>query len=174
MKTDRLDAEKLAQHSLHGFWRESWMAPDPIQELRILALQRSKLVAERSRLTNRINSDMLRFGHTISQFGKINRPISRPLIEDFCAQRLRGHSPRSLLRHPDPPGVVLVFDQRWKRIDALDEEIKKIENLCIERADTLTWRSAGKDGFRPPTEVEPGEHSRRGDADGDHLAGGDW
>ena len=56
-KTDRLDAEKLAQHSLHGLWRESWMAPDEIQELRVLANQRSKLVAERSRLTNRINSD---------------------------------------------------------------------------------------------------------------------
>ena len=43
-KTDRLDAKKLAQHSLHGLWRESWMAPDEIQELRVLALQRSKLV----------------------------------------------------------------------------------------------------------------------------------
>jgi Transposase len=29
-KTDRLDAVKLAQHSLHGLWRESWMAPDEI------------------------------------------------------------------------------------------------------------------------------------------------
>ncbi len=45
-KTDRLDAEKLAQHSLCGLWRESWMAPDEIQELRVLANQRSKLVAE--------------------------------------------------------------------------------------------------------------------------------
>ena len=84
-KTDRLDAEKLAQHSLHGLWRESWMAPDEIQELRVLANQRSKLVAERSRLTNRINSDLLRFGHVVGQLGKINGSLVRALIEDFCA-----------------------------------------------------------------------------------------
>ena len=29
-KTDRLDAQKLAQHSLNGLWRESWMAPAQI------------------------------------------------------------------------------------------------------------------------------------------------
>jgi transposase len=139
-KTDRLDATKLAQHSLHGLWRESWMAPDEIQELRVLALQRSKLVAERSRLTNRINSDMLRFGHVVGQLGKINGPVVRALIEDFCANG-------SVALHGDhfsdvriPPGVVLVFEQRWKRIDALDQEIKLIEDACIRKADGLTWR----------------------------------
>jgi transposase len=139
-KTDRLDAEKLAQHSLHGLWRESWMAPDEIQELRVLANQRSKLVAERSRLTNRINSDLLRFGHTVGQLGKINGPVVRALIEDFCANG-------SVSIHRDhfsdtriPAGVILVFDQRWKRIDALDQEIKLIEELCIKQTDALTWR----------------------------------
>ena len=83
-KTDRLDAHKLAQHSLYGLWRGSWMAPDSIQELRVLAIQRVKLVGERSRLSNRINGDMLRFGHTIGQVGKINGSVVRPLIEDFC------------------------------------------------------------------------------------------
>src|SRR5262249_16512995 len=139
-KTDRLDATKLGQHSLHGLWRESWMAPDEIQELRVLALQRSKLVAERSRLTNRINSDMLRFGHVVGQLGKINGPVVRALIEDFCANG-------SVALHRDhfsdtriPPGVALVFDQRWKRIDALDQEIKLIEDACLKQADRLTWR----------------------------------
>ncbi|MGZ3387544.1 MAG: IS110 family RNA-guided transposase [Isosphaeraceae bacterium] len=139
-KTDRLDAEKLAQHSLHGLWRQSWMAPDEIQELRVLANQRAKLVAERSRLTNRINSDLLRFGHVVGQLGKINGPIVRALVEDFCANG-------SVAMHRDyfsdiriPPGVALVFDQRWGRIDALDREIKTIEGLCMSRTDELTWR----------------------------------
>src|SRR5262249_15582349 len=134
------DAQKLAQHSLHGLWRESWMAPDAIQELRVLANQRSKLVAERSRLTNRINSDLLRFGHGVGQLGRINGPVVRALIEDFCRNG-------SVALHRDhfsdtriPAGVVRVFDQRWKRIDALDQEIKTIERLCIERADGLAWR----------------------------------
>jgi transposase len=139
-KTDRLDAARLAQHSLHGLWRESWMAPDEIQELRVLANQRSKLVAERSRLTNRINSDLLRLGHVVGQLGKINGSVVRALVEDFCANR-------SVALHGDyfsdtriPPGVVLVLDQRWKRVDVLDEEIKVIEKLCLKLVDGLTWR----------------------------------
>ena len=33
-----------------------------------------------------------------------------------------------------------MFDQRWKRVDALDQEIKMIEELCIKQVDDLTWR----------------------------------
>jgi len=139
-KTDRLDARKLAQHSLHGLWRESWMAPDEIQELRVLALQRSKLVAERSRLTNRINSDMLRFGHVVGQLGKINGPVVRALIEDFCQNGSVGLHDDHFSDIRIPPGVVLVFDQRWKRVDVLDQEVKVIEDLCMKQVDTLTWR----------------------------------
>jgi transposase len=139
-KTDRLDAAKLAQHSLHGLWRESWMAPDEIQELRVLANQRSKLVAERSRLTNRINSDLLRFGHVVGQLGKINGPLVRPLIEDFCTNGSVALHGDHFSDIPIPPGVALVFDRRWRRVDALDQEIEVIEELCVKQVDALTWR----------------------------------
>lgn len=160
-KTDRLDAEKLAQHSLHGLWRESWMAPDEIQELRVLTNQRSKLVAERSRLTNRINSDLLRFGHGVGQLGKINGAVVRALIEDFCANG-------AVALHGDyfsdtriPAGVVRVFEQRWKRIDALDQEIKIVEELCLRQADGLIWcvgagRTASGRRLRANLESIPG------------------
>ena len=138
-KTDRLDAQKLAQHSLNGLWRESWMAPAQIQELRVLAIQRGKLVGERSRLSNRINGDMLRFGHTIGQIGKINGSVVRPLIEDFCRNgKVELH--RELFSDiAIPPGVSLVFDQRWKRIDEINEEIKIIENTCIDHVNSQEW-----------------------------------
>jgi Transposase len=54
-KTDRLDARKLAHHSLTGLWRESWLAPVAIEELRAMTAQRARLVSERIRLSNRIN-----------------------------------------------------------------------------------------------------------------------
>src|SRR5207237_1667285 len=40
-----------------------------------------------------------------------------------------------------PAGVVRVFDQRWERVDTLDQEIKTVEDLCLQRADGLTWRT---------------------------------
>ena len=73
-------------------------------------------------------------------WGRSTGPVVRALIEDFCANG-------SVAMHRDhfsdiriPAGVVRVFDQRWKRIDALDQEIKMIEELCIKQADGLTWR----------------------------------
>jgi transposase len=138
-KTDRLDAQKLAQHSLNGLWRESWMAPDSIQELRVLAIQRGKLVGERSRLSNRINGDMLRFGHTIGQVGKINGSVVRPLIEDFCHIGTVGLHREFFSDVAIPPGVSLVLNQRWKRIDELDQEIKTIEQACIKHVDSQEW-----------------------------------
>src|SRR6516164_5859323 len=116
------------------------MAPDEIQELRVLANQRAKLVAERTRLTNRINSDMLRFGHVVGQLGKINGPVVRALVEDFCANGSAGIHRDHFSDIRIPVGVVLVFDQRWKRIDAIDQETKAIAKWCIKQADELTWR----------------------------------
>ncbi len=142
-KSDRLDAQKLAQHSLNGLWRESWMAPDGIQELRVLAIQGGKLIGERTRLSNRINGDMLRFGHTIGQVGQINGSVVRPLIEDFCRHGKVGLHREFFSDLAIPPGVSLVFDQRWKRIDEIDREIKTIEQACINLVDSREWCLGG-------------------------------
>jgi transposase len=138
-KTDRLDAQKLAQHSLHGLWRPSWMAPDEIQELRVLAIQRGKLIGERGRLSNRINSEMLRFGHTIGQVGAINGPVVRPLIEDFCSTGKVSLHREYFSDVPIPPGVSVVLRQRWKRIDELKQEIKVIEDACTSQIESLVF-----------------------------------
>jgi len=147
-KTDRLDAHKLAQHSLNGLWRESWMAPDRIQELRVLALQRSKLVGERTRLSNRINGDLLRFGHTIGQVGEINGSVVRPLIEDFCRSGTVRLHREYFSDIAIPPGVSLVFDQRWKRIDELDRQIQVIEQACVHLVDSQEWCLGGSHPVR--------------------------
>jgi hypothetical protein len=66
--------------------------------------------------------------------------VVRALIEDFCANGTvavhRDHFSDTRI----PAGVVRVLDQRWERIDALDQEIRTIEELCIKQADDLTWR----------------------------------
>jgi hypothetical protein len=48
----------------------------------MLTNQHAKLVAERSRLTNRMKNDMLCFGHVVGQLGKINAAAVRALIGD--------------------------------------------------------------------------------------------
>jgi transposase len=142
-KADRLDAEELAQHGSHGSWRESRMAPDEIQGLRVLVLHRSKLAAERRRLTHRINSDPLRFGHVVGQLGKINGPVVRPLIEDFCTHGTVGLHRDLFSDIRIPPGVALVIDRRWERVVVLDREIRRIGAMGTERVGASTWRIGG-------------------------------
>jgi transposase len=142
-KTDRLDARKLAHHSLTGLWRESWMAPIAIEEVRILTAQRARLTSERTRLTNRINGEMLRFGHTVGQLGAIAGKLVRPLIEDFCRDGRVGIYGDYFSSTPVPSGVVAVIDSRWRRIDEITREIRTVEAEVFAKLDRADWLVRG-------------------------------
>lgn len=142
-KTDKLDAHRLAQHSLNGLWRESWIAPDEIQEIRVLACYRRQLMSERCRLSNRINSDLLRFGHTIGQTGKITGPKVRALIEDFCSTGTVETAWEFFSPKPLPVGVVYVLEERLRRVDAITAEIKRVETAAWAQVDAIRWKVGG-------------------------------
>jgi transposase len=142
-KTDRLDARKLAHHSLTGLWRESWMAPVAIEELRAMTAQRARLVSERIRLSNRINAEMLRFGHTVGHLGKIAGELVRPLIEDFCRNGRVGIYGDYFSSMRIPSGVVSIIDARWKRIDEIGREIRAVETEIFTKLDRADWSVRG-------------------------------
>jgi hypothetical protein len=101
----------------------------------VLASLRSKLLVERIRLINRIISDLLRFGYVVGQLGKINRSPVWALIEDFCAKGCVAFHNDRFSSTRIPSGVVTVFDQRWKGVDALDQDILIIKRLYIKHID---------------------------------------
>jgi transposase len=142
-KTDVLDAGKLALQSLTGLWRESWVATAQVQELRVLTLQRTKLVAERTRLSNRINGDMLRFGHLVGQLGAVRGKLVRALIEDFCREGRVGLYAQYFSDQRIPPGVLVVLEQHWRRIDEITREVELIESLCLKRIKGSMWTVDG-------------------------------
>jgi transposase len=142
-KTDRLDARKLAHHSLTGLWRETWMPPVAIEELRALTAQRARLGSERTRLSNRINAEMLRFGHTVGQLGAITGELVRPLIEDFCRDGRVGIYGDYFSSLRIPGGVVAIIDARWKRIDEIGREIRAVETEIFAKVDRADWSVGG-------------------------------
>jgi len=142
-KTDRLDGRKLAHHSLTGLWRESWLAPLAIEELRALTAQRTRLVSERIRLSNRINTEMLRFGHTVGQLGAITGELVRPLIEDFCRDGRVGIHGDYFSGIRVPSGVVAIIDARWKRIDDIGRETRAVETEIFKKLDGADWLVGG-------------------------------
>jgi transposase len=142
-KTDVLDADKLALQSLTGLWKESWVAPAKVQELRVLTLQRSKLMSERTRLSNRINGDLLRFGHTIGQRGPVTGRRVRALIEDFCAHGRVSLDSQYFSDQPLPPLVIRAFERRWRRIDQISIEVDELEELALKHIRQSTWPVGG-------------------------------
>jgi transposase len=142
-KTDVLDAGKLALQSLTGLWRESWIATVQVQELRVLTIQRAKLIAERTRLSNRINGDLLRFGHLVGQLGMIRGKLVRALIEDFCRTGRVGIYAQYFSDQLIPPGVLGVFEQHWQRIDEITRQVEQIESLCLKQIKGRNWTVDG-------------------------------
>lgn len=63
-KTDVLDARLLAHHSITGVWKPSYIPAQQGQELRVLWAQRRESLRLATRISNRINNIVLRFGHT--------------------------------------------------------------------------------------------------------------
>ena len=79
-KTDRKDAIKLAKLNLTGLLKKSFI-PDPYQfELRILTRQRRKVIEERTRNENRLNSQLLNANLTIGQTISMSSVSARKII----------------------------------------------------------------------------------------------
>jgi transposase len=84
-KTDVKDCEWIAQLLQHGLLRPSFVPPAPVRELRELTRQRAQLVADKSRVANRIQQLLedanLKLGSVATDvLGQSGRAILRALV----------------------------------------------------------------------------------------------
>jgi transposase len=84
-KTDRADAAWLARLLQHGLLRASFVPPAPVRELRELTRQRTRLVGEKSRVSNRIQKVLedanIKLAGVLSDvLGMSGRAILRALV----------------------------------------------------------------------------------------------
>ena len=70
-KTDKLDARLLAIHDLTGIWRPFYVISADVQDLRVLIGQRDYYSRSATRIGNRINSTILKFGYTVGREGSV-------------------------------------------------------------------------------------------------------
>jgi transposase len=106
-KTDVSDSQWLAQLLQHGLLRGSFIPPRPLRELRDLTRQRGQLVAEQTRVANRLHKTLedanIKLGSVASDIlGVSGRQILRALIAgqgdpqelaEMAKRRLRGKIP---------------------------------------------------------------------------------
>jgi transposase len=96
-KTDVLDAQLLAHHSITGLWKSSFIPSQQAQELRVLWAQRYEHTRAAVRASNRINNIILRFGHTLASQYRIRSAEGQGLLSEL----IEGHIPNCPLVAPD-------------------------------------------------------------------------
>ena len=79
VKTDKVDAETLAQLLRADLIPKSWIPPKDIRDLRQLVRQRAYLVRQASRFKNRIHAEILRRG--VRRPGNLKTPFSQKSID---------------------------------------------------------------------------------------------
>jgi len=115
VKTDRLDAKRLA-HLLHNGWvAESYVPEDEIRELRDLVRARKSLVEERTAEKNRIRAVLKRTNNTYDS------ELFGPRGREFLAE----------LSLSDPDRTIV--EAHLAVIDELDEQIGMLEEKIEQR-----------------------------------------
>ncbi len=136
-KTDVLDSRLLAYHAITGMWPVSYLAPMPIQTLRIFLNMREDAKRMALRASNRINNFLLRYGHTIGAEDPVVSSRGRAIIQDLLEDR----PVRSNGVCPDgiPPTVRPVFYELYKEYDDAISKVKKYEQIAQKTADTTEF-----------------------------------
>lgn len=126
-KTDVLDARLLAQHSIAGMWNESYVPPRYVETLRVLLAMRFECARNATRVTNRINNTILRFGHTIGRDASVRDTLGRALCEDLSEGKIPDHP--SICPYGLPDEI-----RAWLRVhyELFDEWVAKRDFYQIE------------------------------------------
>ena len=87
-KTDRVDAARIAELLQYDLLRASFVPPQEIRELRDLVRRRTHLVADRTRISNRIHR-LLELNNVklSSVLGKVTRPTFRSILEGLATSK---------------------------------------------------------------------------------------
>lgn len=136
-KTDVLDARMLAQQSMLGLWRESYILSEQAETLRCLLAMRNEATRSASRLLNRINNHALRYGHTIGREGSMSHQRCRAMIEDMLEGRIPIAdciSPKGIPLHARP-----IFKDSYSQYDAWIKVRDKFHKLTLEYVYDNNW-----------------------------------
>jgi len=128
-KTDVLDAELLAYHSLIGLWPPSYVPGEDVQILRIYLNAREDAQRTATRCSNRINNFILRFGHVFGATVGVRSPEGRAIVEDMCrgiVAWVQGVSPTGL-----PEDVWPVITELYASYDTAVADRKRYEKQCF-------------------------------------------
>lgn len=139
-KTDVLDARTLAHHSIVGLWPVSYQVTTPGEILRCLLAMRNESSRNASRLINRLNNHLLRFGHTLGRDGPLSSMQARAILDDLCLGRVPLHP----CIHPQgiPDTARPIFVTSLQQYDYYNLQKKEYHRLVLSFVKENEWPSS--------------------------------
>lgn len=117
-KTDKLDAQGLNRLQRNGTLPTVWIPPGPLRDLRELTRTRLVLVAQRTRLKNRLSATLAKWGTPASQYSDPYGKRGRAELENHL-QRL-------------PEQTRWVSEQLLAQLDFVGVQVKQLEQRLEE------------------------------------------
>lgn len=137
-KTDVLDARLLAQHSITGLWRPTFIPGESAQVLRVLWSARVEAQRRATAAVSRLGGMLLRFGHTMAAEQPLRSTAQREAVRALLA------GTGSLSDYECPNGVPAAARVSLSRIaDRIDEGIhatREAQKEAVEYVTTNFWR----------------------------------
>lgn len=129
MKTDKLDAYKLADGLRTGYLKTSYIAPKEFRDLRDLTRHRLSIVNERTAFKNMVSSILIKRGirHSFSDvFGKAGKEFLRQL--DVGIDTVRMQSYLKIVESLD--GQIKEFDSKIEQVAKLNDQAMLLTTVC--------------------------------------------
>ena len=138
-KTDKLDARLLAIHDLTGIWRPFYVISTDVQDLRVLIGQRDYYSRSATRIGNRINSTILKFGYTIGREGSVVRNAKvRSMVENLISD-----NPLPISSGLPPDRIPLTsrraIREDYKQFDDFSQRISEYNKIIRDKVYEMYW-----------------------------------
>ena len=144
-KTDQLDAQGLNRLQQNGTLPTVWIPPGPLRDLRELTRTRLVLVAQRTRLKNRLSATLAKWGLPASEYSDPYGKSGRAELEKHL-QRLpeqtRWVSGQLLAQVDCVGGLVRELEQRLEEVVEVSEPMQRLLSLPgvgVILAATIAW-----------------------------------
>jgi transposase len=158
-KTDRKDAEHLADLLRHDHLRSSYIPPKPIRELRDLTRRRLQLTQDATRERNRVEKLLehvnVKIGNVLSDvFGVSGQSMLLALIDgkatpEQIAQLARGQAKRKIPQltealegHGMSDHERLLIRSCLRHLACLEEEVEEMDGEILRRMQALPFQDA--------------------------------
>lgn len=142
-KTDVLDSELLAIQDYTSIWRDSYIVPTEVEELRILIAEKNSYSKLATRANNRINTNLIKFGANMGREGSVTK--DKDVREAVCSL---------LSDHPDteqynvcpdgiPESVRAALLEEYKNFDEYSASKERYAGIIRNKAEEIEWETTG-------------------------------